>query len=327
MIRVKAVFLQAAAAMAVLSIVTAPCAYGAGRESVDGIVAIVNDVPITLYQVKQRAEILKQRYPDESRLDRRALDDLIDDDIIYGELKTMGVTINQGDIDSAVEQMAESNGVSVGALRKDLNGKGISFDAYEEGIKSELARSKLVGYKFRTEITVTEDDIQRYYIEHRKEFSQVKQADIRHILIEVPPDSSDDRKQSLLKEANSVRAELDNQDGGEEFSAAAAKYSDDRVTKSNGGELGYVEQGTLYPVIDKAIFTARPGEVIGPLRTPIGYEIIVVNAFKSSELLPLNDVKDKIRNNIYTGKLDAALKSWLLTKRQKTIITVYDGLL
>ncbi len=295
-----------------------------GKGPVDGIVAVVNGMPITLYQVRQRLQILKQGPKTVTVTDQHALDELIDDDIVYGELKSIGVMIGAKEVDSAVEQMAESNGISLGSLKADLKSKGIDFDAYREEIKSELARSKLVGYKFRTEITVTEDDLQRYYIEHRKEFSQVRQADVSHILIEVPPDSSDRRKKDLLKKAGSVMAKLVS---GEGFSKVAERYSDDRLTRKAGGELGYVEQGTLYPVVDRAIFSAVPGRLIGPLRTPVGYEIIKVNGFKSSELLPLKDVKDKIRSLLYTRKLEAALKGWLLTKRRKAIITIYNELL
>ncbi len=318
--RHASVFLLAAA----IQLVAVSGSMGADRMPVDGIVAVVSDTPITLYQVKQRLAILKQSHPNEKLLDSRALDELIDDDIVYGELKNIGVTIDAKEIDSAVKQMAESNGISLDSLRADLKNKGISFDAYRNEIKSELARSKLVGYKFRTEITVTEDDIQRYYIEHRKEFSQVKQADVRHILIKVPSDISDRQKEGLREKARMVMAKLA---GGEGFSEAAERYSDDRLTGKIGGELGYVEQGTLYPAIDKAIFAAVPGQVLGPLRTPAGYEIIEINGFRSSELLPLKEVKDKIRDSLYRDKLEAALQSWLLTKRQKAIITIYSGLL
>jgi parvulin-like peptidyl-prolyl isomerase len=182
----------------------------------------------------------------------------------------------------------------------------------------------LVSYKFRSEITITDDDIQRYYIAHKKEFAGVKQANISHILIEVPPDASHEKQKNLLKIARTVVSGIK---GGEAFSDVAIKYSDDKYTKKSGGYLGYVQEGSLYPVLDTAIFKAKPGDLIGPIRTPVGYEIILINGFKSSGLLPLNDVKEKIRNDIYISKLDSALKNWLLTKRQKTIITIYNELL
>jgi len=301
-----------------------PFIIGAKGRLVNGIVATVNGAPITLYQLKQRAQILTQKYPDKKNLDKLALDDLIDDDIIYSELKTIGITVSSRDVDDAIKQMSEANGISVAALKRSLNSKGISIDAYKDEIKGEIAKSKLVGYKFRTEITVTNDDIQIYYSRYKNEFSKVKQANISHILINVPPDASIQEQNRLLKKAYKVISVLKK---GESFMDAAEKYSDDNVTKKNGGRLGDVEEGTLYPVLDKAIFNAKPGEIVGPLHTPIGYEIILINAFKSSGVLPLKAVRKKIRDNIYLNKLNSALKNWLLTKRQKAIITIYSELL
>jgi parvulin-like peptidyl-prolyl isomerase len=301
-----------------------PLIMGAGKTPVDGIVATVNGTPVTLYQVNQRVEILKQKYPDSKDLKKKAVDTIIDDDIIYEELKTMGASINEGDVDNAIEQMSEANGVSIDSLKSELKGKGIDFNAYKDEIKGEIARTKLVSYKFRNEITITDDDIQRYYLAHQKEFSKVKQADISHILIEVPPDSSAGQQKKLFETAGTVISKIKN---GEAFSDAAVQYSDDKYTKKSGGYLGPVEEGSLYPVLNSAIFKAKPGDILGPIRTPVGYEIILVNGFKSSELLPLKDIKEKIRNDIFTAKIDSALKNWLLTKRQKTIITIYNELL
>ncbi len=301
-----------------------PLFMGAGKTVVDGIVATVNGTPITLHQIDQRAEILKQKFPDSRDVRQKALEDIINDDIIYDELKTLGVSVENGDVDAAIEQMSEANGVPTGTLRSELKAKGVDFSAYKGEIKSEIAKSKLVSYKFRSEITITDDDIQRYYLAHEQEFSKVKQADISHILIAVPPDISAQQQQKLHDRAMRV---IDKIRGGESFSDAALRYSDDKYTKKSGGYLGSVEEGSLYPVLNTAIFEARPGQLIGPLRTPVGYEIIMVHGFRSPGLLPLKDVKEKIRNDIFTSKLDDALKNWLLTKRQKTIITIYNELL
>ena len=301
-----------------------PCIMGAGKKIVGGVVATVDGTPITLYQIDQRVEILKQKYPDSRDLKKKALDDIIDDELIFNELKTMGATIEKSDVDNAIEQMSEANGVSIDSLKADLKSKGVDFQAYRDEIKSEIARSKLVSYKFRTEITITDDDLQRFYLAHKKEFTGVKQADISHILIEVAPDTSPQMLKKLSATADTVIAKIK---GGESFSLAAEQYSDDKYTKKSGGYLGYVEEGSLYPVLNTAIFKAHPGDILGPIRTPVGYEIIMINRFKSSELLPLKDVKEKIRNDIYARKLDEALKNWLLTKRQKAIITIYNELL
>ena len=306
-----------------VSLLAAP-SMGAERTVVNGVVAVVNGTPITLYQVEQRVSVIKQKYPDSKDIKKKALDDLIDDDIIYDELGTMGVTINSGDVDNAIEQMSRANGISLDALKQSLESKGIDFAAYRDSVKGELAKSKLVGYKFRSEVTITNDDIQRYYVDHKDEFTAVREANISHILIEVPPDVSPGDEKRELDKAGKIMAQIK---GGESFSNAAGDYSDDKFTKANGGYLGDVQQGSLYPVLDKAIFAAAAGTLLGPIRTPAGYEIIMVNGFESTQSLPLSAVRDRIRNALFTEKLDAALKNWLLTKRQKTIITVYNNLL
>ena len=307
-----------------LVLLSIPCIMGAERKVVGGVVATVDGTPITLYQLDQRVEILKQKYPDSRDLKKKALYNIIDDQLIFDELKTMGATIEKSDVNNAIEQMSQANGVSIDSLKADLKSKGVDFEAYRDEIKSEIARSKLVSYKFRTEITITNDDLQRYYLAHKKEFTGVEQADISHILIEVPPDTSPQRLQKLTAIADTVMTKIKD---GESFSAAAARYSDDNYTNKSGGYLGYVEEGSLYPVLNSAIFKAHPGGIVGPIRTPVGYEIILVKRFKSSKLLPLKDVQEKIRNDIYASKLDEALKNWLLTKRQKAIITIYNELL
>lgn len=307
-----------------LVFVALPILIAADKRMVDGIAAIVNGTPITLYQIEQRANILEQKYPDVKDVKKMSLNDLIDDVIISDELKAMGASISEGEVDNAIEQMVEANGVSLDSLKSDLTNKGISFSAYKDEVKSELAKTKLVNFKFRSEITITDDDLQRYYLAHKNEFSQVKQANISHILIQVPMDSAKEKQAKLQKLADSILKKIKS---GETFTDAALKYSDDRYTKNIGGYLGYVDEGSLYPVLNSAIFRAKPGQIIGPIKTPVGYEIILINGFRSSQLLPLKDVKDRIRNDIYNAKLDATLKNWLLTKKEKTIITIYNEIL
>ncbi|MCL4479488.1 MAG: peptidylprolyl isomerase [Deltaproteobacteria bacterium] len=298
---------------------------GAKKSVMNAVVAVVNGRPITLYDVQQRAKIIKQRNnPGITDYQKHALDELIDDDIIYDELKSLGTTITNFDIDNAVKQMAQGNGVSLDALKADLASKGISFDAYKDALKSEVAKSKLVSYKFRTEVAVSGDDIHRYYAEHKEQFVKGKEAGLKHILISLPQNASKEQNSAALKKARMIISKIKN---GEPFTALAMIYSDDNATKNNGGELGYVEQGTLYPILDKAIFNAKPGELLGPFQTPSGYEIILVEDIRSEKELPLRDVENRIKNAIYLKKLDESLNNWLLTKKQKTTIIIYKDLL
>ena len=61
---------------------------------------------------------------------------------------------------------------------------------------------------------------------------------------------------------------------GDKFSMLARLYSDDQGSASNGGELGFVERGTLYPEFEAVAFNLKSGEVSQIVQTKAGYHII-----------------------------------------------------
>ena len=61
---------------------------------------------------------------------------------------------------------------------------------------------------------------------------------------------------------------------GEKFSMLARLYSDDQASAADGGELGFVERGTLYPEFEAVAFNLKSGEVSQIVQTKAGYHII-----------------------------------------------------
>ena len=103
----------------------------------------------------------------------------------------------------------------------------------------------------------------------------------RHILIATPPTQSAnpaDNKgadAAALAKANKIAAEV--KSGKKTFEAAAKESSDDPGSKVNGGDLGVFVRGTMVPEFTKAAFAAKPGEVVGPVKSQFGYHIIRVD--------------------------------------------------
>lgn len=71
---------------------------------------------------------------------------------------------------------------------------------------------------------------------------------------------------------------------GKDFAALARQYSQDPSSASGGGDLGWVGKGRMVPEFEKAAFGGKPGQVIGPLRTAYGIQIIKVHARDTREL-------------------------------------------
>ncbi|MEG2070147.1 MAG: peptidylprolyl isomerase, partial [Bacteroidales bacterium] len=61
---------------------------------------------------------------------------------------------------------------------------------------------------------------------------------------------------------------------GENFSMLARLYSDDPGSASKGGNLGFVERGSLYPEFEAVAFNLKSGEISQVVKTKAGYHII-----------------------------------------------------
>lgn len=58
------------------------------------------------------------------------------------------------------------------------------------------------------------------------------------------------------------------------FAELAGEFSTDASNKNNGGDLGWFPKGAMVPAFDQAVFSAKKGEIIGPVETEFGYHII-----------------------------------------------------
>ncbi|MFN3270771.1 MAG: peptidylprolyl isomerase, partial [Candidatus Kapaibacteriota bacterium] len=96
-----------------------------------------------------------------------------------------------------------------------------------------------------------------------------------HILIEFGnnKDSALNVARDLLKKAKA----------GEDFASLARKYSQDKGSAINGGDLGYFGKGMMVKPFEDACFSAKVGSIIGPIETQFGYHIIWVQDKKSDE--------------------------------------------
>ena len=79
---------------------------------------------------------------------------------------------------------------------------------------------------------------------------------------------------AALAKVNKIAADL--KANKKTFEAAAKESSDDPGSKALGGELGVFTRGSMVPEFDKAAFSAKPGVVVGPIKSQYGYHLIQV---------------------------------------------------
>ncbi|OQX96501.1 hypothetical protein B6I21_00810 [candidate division KSB1 bacterium 4572_119] len=131
---------------------------------------------------------------------------------------------------------------------------------------------------------ITEKEIENYYKKNKEEYHEGEKRKIQYLLFELKPSESDTNE---IKEfAFSL---LDSIKQGVNFGDLAKNYSDDGGSAVNGGDLGFFEKGMMVKPFEEASFTAKKGDVVGPVLTQHGFHIIKIEDKK------VEDGKEKVK--------------------------------
>jgi peptidyl-prolyl cis-trans isomerase SurA len=136
--------------------------------------------------------------------------------------------------------------------------------------------------EFIKEYNTYKDELRKPYLPESKILDSLvkltyerlqKEVSAAHILIDVKSDAAPEDTLQAYNTAVSIRTQLM---AGEDFATKVALYSDDPTAKSNGGNLGYFTALQMVSPFEDAVYAAKPGDIVGPVRTSFGYHIIKV---------------------------------------------------
>jgi hypothetical protein len=242
--------------------------------------ALVNNSPITLADFNFTRNYTYHYYDaiktdfDADIKDRELMDQLADREIIAQQAKKQKIAVSKSEVDDAYAKLQDKNG-------KDELAKVLS-DLY--GINEKQFKTLIYNQ-------VLKQKVQDYY-EQNGLWYQFK---VRHILIKV--DSGADQKtiDSAKAKADMVLKLIN---GGKDFSAMAKEYTNDEATKENGGDLGYISRGKADPDFETAVFAAKKGDLLGPVRTQYGWHLMIIDDVRGDNDFSIWRTQAKIRKLI-----------------------------
>lgn len=120
-------------------------------------------------------------------------------------------------------------------------------------------------------VHITDAELNAYYQENKDEFKVDEKRKLNYVLFPTDPTAEDSAKTYQL--AEDIKADAIK---GTDFAKLADEYSEDPSVKNNHGDLGYFGRSQMVKEFSEAAFTAKPGEVVGPVKTQFGLHIIKV---------------------------------------------------
>ncbi len=197
---------------------------------------------------------------------------------------------------------------------------GLTKDPDAVHAQQQIAVTKLVNQTLGAVAapeTLTQADLQReYYARQASDFTLPPAAQVRHIRVSDPK-----LAERITTQAKALAAE---DDSG--FASLAAKNSQDAATRANGGDLGFVDQGSHLPpeLVNAALSMKVPGEILGPLPIDSGYEILRLVSLRASAVSPFSSVEEPIRQRLYRERRAKALEDFIARLRKETSVEVVE---
>lgn len=287
-------------------------------------VARVNGKEITSAELNQAKKIILANKPGlqippllHKEFELQALNQLISSELLFQASQKLEV--------KDLDRQAEDKLVEIKKRFADLNDYarelqkiGVDEKGLLESTRRDLAIAYFVNTKIASQITVSEEEIKKFYDQNPDTFRQEEQVRASHILIGIDNKAGIEEKRAAREKAEKLHNELVN---GADF-AKLAKGSSTCPSSKQGGDLGYFGKGKMVPQFEQAAFALKPGGLSDVVETPFGYHIIKLVDRRKAETIPLTAARGKIENHLRIQKTNAAIETFVGEARKNATIDV-----
>jgi peptidyl-prolyl cis-trans isomerase SurA len=334
---------------------------------VEEIVARVNSQIITSSEFLRskdqlRDDVKQQDAANADKLfnerEKDILRDLIDQQLLLEKGKDLGIT-GDTELVKRLDQMRKDMKLeTMEELEKAATSQGISYEDFKQNMRNSIITQKVMGEEVGSHLSITTEEQQKFYDEHKNEMEQPESIRLSEILI--APDKPAEKPVAKPAEngaADSGAAATANPQGQDASNDAAKQAADaaslaaaeakanevlkqvragasfDDLAKKNsagpsaaqGGDLGVFKRGTLAKELEDKTFAMKAGEVTDVIHVKQGYVIFKVVDHQMAGIPSMKDVQAKIQDALYYEKLQPALRAYLTKLREDAYIDIKDG--
>jgi len=177
----------------------------------------------------------------------------------------------------------------------------------EEAIISRQVEKAMVDDR----LDVTDEDMLKYYEEHKADFFTDPERTVREIFI-----YSDEAK------ANEVAARAKK---GEDFLALTKKYNEKKNTQANDGIVGPFGARLHAEMGEAAFALAKVGDIAGPIKAGGNYSIIRLEEILPPRQKTFGEAKNQVRASYRRNKRQEIRQAWLDQVRKQNAVKIYEN--
>jgi peptidyl-prolyl cis-trans isomerase SurA len=307
---------------------------GANSKVVEEIIARVNNEIIT----KSDLDKARATAEDEAKQDcqgkcnpeqlkaeiedgqKNALRNLIDQSLLVQRGKDMGINV-EAELIRRLDQIRTQNKLdSMEDLEKAVSGQGLNWEDFKNNIRNNLLTQRVISEEVGSHITISKEEITKYYNDHKTEFIKPEQVALREIEVNTEGKPEADLPDLKKKAETALKRVKD----GEDFGEIAKRYSDGSTAKE-GGFLGVYKRGELSKQLEDIVFKMKKNDLTEVMDTKQGYLVLQVLEHYDEGQQSLEKVENEIQDHLYSQRMEPALREYLKTLREQSYVVIKPG--
>ncbi|MBN1883314.1 MAG: peptidylprolyl isomerase [Deltaproteobacteria bacterium] len=293
----------------------------------DRVIALVNDEVITMSDLFEEGGDDVTGDPDRvlkngmtvAEAREIILQQLIAKALLNDAVRAYGIEVTRDDVDDAIEQQMEVNGLTKAQLMEILAENDMTYAEYEKEVEYTIKKERLIAKKLGSHIIITDEDVNTYFNEHKDEYQDLAEFRISEIIMGVSPDADATTINALVSEVEKVRKRAM---AGEDFAALAKEYSIS-PSAEEGGDLGWLNPGEMEPGLLAFLSTMKVGEVSEVLTVQ---NTLLILKLTDKRPIPggvtVDDVRDEIEYVLTNERTMYFFEKWIEDLKEEAYITI-----
>lgn len=242
-----------------------------------------------------------------------ALRQMLIEDAVLSSPEASGVIVPPAVIQQALAQLQERFRDAEGqldqeALQAEMQRHGLDETDIEAALARQLRVECVLDRVCAALPAVSDTDARLFYYLHIDEFKLPERRVARHILITINNDFPENTREQALARISAIARRLRRKP--ERFAEQALKHSE-CPTSLQGGLLGTVSRGMLFPELDSCLFRLRPGEVSEVIESSLGFHVLLCDCIQPAHTAAIEEVLPRLLEQLDERQRRRARKRWL----------------
>lgn len=211
--------------------------------------------------------------------------------LVLASSEAEGLLIPQQQLDEAVAEIAgRYDGEE--DFQQDLQSNGLDSEVLREALRRELTFDSVLQRVASKAADINDIDVRLFFEMHSERFESPELRSASHILVTVNNDFLENARPAALARIQRLADKLAGRSN--RFRDLARRYSE-CPTAMEGGKLGEVRRGTLYPELDAALFSLEEGRLSEIVETEIGFHLVLCERIKPAKRTAFSKAAPRIR--------------------------------